>query len=120
MTYQEQLKHPNWQRKRLEILHRDNFTCTNCGSKEKQLHVHHGAYISGYKIWDYHEWSLHTLCNTCHSVISEDINSYSYALSIMRQNHENYKILKEFVEKISLINNDDKFKLSEYIKSIPY
>jgi len=120
MTYGEQLKDPRWQRKRLEIMERDNFTCKNCGSQDKQLHVHHGAYLTGHKVWEYHEWALHTLCNICHSVLSEDIYSYNHALSIMHQNHENYEILTDLVEKISIISSEDKMNLSEYIKSIPY
>ena len=120
MTYAEQLKSPKWQKKRLEILERDNFECRNCGEKDKQLHVHHGAYISGYKVWDYHEWSLHTLCKDCHLNLSTRINSYNYALSIMEQKEGNYDILNELVQRISLINEVDKSNLLSYIKSIPY
>jgi DNA-directed RNA polymerase subunit N (RpoN/RPB10) len=120
MTYQEQIKSPKWQKKRLEILNLRGFKCEKCSNEEKQLHVHHGAYIIGNKVWDYEESSLHTLCYSCHSVISDDINYYNHALSKMGQVHENYEILTELVEKISIISDDDKINLSEYIKSIPY
>jgi len=32
-TYAEKLKHPLWQRKRLEILNRDGFKCAQCVEK---------------------------------------------------------------------------------------
>ncbi len=45
LSYKEQLTHPNWQRKRLEIFQRDNFACTICGNTEHQLQVHHLYYL---------------------------------------------------------------------------
>lgn len=66
MTYSEQLKHPRWQRKRLEIFERDDFTCISCGCKESQLQVHHGVYLKGLKAWEYENKYLHTLCENCH------------------------------------------------------
>jgi len=67
MTYAEQLKSPKWQKKRLEILSRDNFTCHNCGDTESQLHVHHGYYDKSLKLWEYQNETLHTVCFSCHS-----------------------------------------------------
>jgi hypothetical protein len=58
-------KHPNWQRKRLEILNRDNFTCVACADRDSTLHVHHIAYGSG-DIWDVPDEFLQTLCEQCH------------------------------------------------------
>jgi hypothetical protein len=67
MTYSEKLKDPRWQRKRLEILQRDSFTCQDCGDSESTLHVHHCLYIWGHDPWDYAPGELRTLCETCHS-----------------------------------------------------
>jgi 5-methylcytosine-specific restriction endonuclease McrA len=66
MTYSEKLKDPRWQKKRLEILQRDNFTCCNCKRKDKELHVHHVVYIRGLDPWEYDQ-SLLTLCSECHA-----------------------------------------------------
>lgn len=66
MTYAEKLKDPRWQKKRLEILNRDEFTCQECGSKEKTLHVHHTHYIKNKNPWEYDNRSLVTLCWDCH------------------------------------------------------
>lgn len=66
-NYSELLKDPKWQRKRLEILQRDEFTCQYCQSSEKTLHVHHHYYIKERDPWEYHESALITLCEECHS-----------------------------------------------------
>lgn len=64
--YLELLKSAQWQRKRLEVLQRDNFTCKCCGSKEKSLHVHHLYYEKDKKPWEYPDSALVTLCEDCH------------------------------------------------------
>lgn len=66
MKYEKQIKSPKWQKKRLEVLERDNFTCCFCGSTEKMLHVHHLYYEDGKKIWEYPTKALITLCEDCH------------------------------------------------------
>lgn len=66
LNYSEKLKDPRWQKKRLEILERDNWTCRGCGGKETTLHVHHIAYLSGIEPWDIPDGFLITLCKTCH------------------------------------------------------
>lgn len=65
--YFELLKHPEWQRKRLEVLEAANFECSDCGGKEKTLHVHHTYYERGLKPWEYPSESLHCLCEDCHT-----------------------------------------------------
>lgn len=71
MSYSEKLKHPKWQKKRLEILERDEFTCKNCGDSSSELHVHHIKYVFNTEIWDYENQYLITLCKVCHNKISE-------------------------------------------------
>ena len=66
MNYKDQIKSPKWQRRRLEILSRDNFTCQVCGAKEETLHVHHICYLKEKEIWDYPDNLLITLCESCH------------------------------------------------------
>lgn len=65
-AYSKKLLDPRWQKKRLEILQRDKFTCTLCGNDRETLHVHHKYYESGYEPWDYEKDTLITLCSTCH------------------------------------------------------
>ena len=42
--YAEKFKDPRWQKKRLEILERDDFSCRVCYDASNTLHVHHCFY----------------------------------------------------------------------------
>ena len=93
-SYFELLKHPKWQKRRLEILSQNGFECSNCGSTKKTLHVHHCYYEKGKKPWEYPDSALRCLCVDCHqsaeaaklalekvlSEIWEDDAVYGYAL----------------------------------------
>jgi hypothetical protein len=65
-SYVEKLKDPRWQKKRLEVLQRDEWSCTMCGDKESTLHVHHNRYVKGRDPWEYPASELRTLCVSCH------------------------------------------------------
>jgi hypothetical protein len=65
VTYNEKLLSPKWQKKRLKILERDNFTCQFCQSKEDTLHIHHKKYSEG-EPWEIEDKYLITLCKECH------------------------------------------------------
>jgi len=67
MTYSEQLKHPKWQKRRLEILNRAGFRCESCEESEKTLHVHHKRYHKGAMAWEYADDELVALCEDCHA-----------------------------------------------------
>lgn len=66
MNYLEQLKHPKWQRRRLEILQRADFRCESCNADDKTLHVHHKRYRAGAMAWEYGDDDLIALCEPCH------------------------------------------------------
>jgi len=63
-SYAEKLKDPRWQKKRLEVLNRDGWRCTECGNNTVELHVHHEKY--GSEPWDVDSKFLKTLCQPCH------------------------------------------------------
>lgn len=65
MAYKDLLLDPRWQRKRLEIFNRDQFTCRYCKNSEQQLHVHHILYESDLP-WETQDKYLITLCSDCH------------------------------------------------------
>lgn len=67
LTYSEVLKSPYWQRKRLEIMKRDNFTCQFCSDHTSTLNVHHTIYLPGKMPWEYTDDQLITLCEKCHA-----------------------------------------------------
>jgi len=70
--YSEKLKDPRWQKRRLEIFNRDNWTCQKCGSTTKTLNVHHKGYIYGLDPWEYDDEYLVTVCEDCHSMLSAE------------------------------------------------
>lgn len=78
LTYSEQLKHPNWQKRRLEMLAAANWKCECCDASEKTLHVHHKRYVKGREIWEYSDSELQVMCETCHA-----------------EHHEAHKLLEE-------------------------
>ncbi len=71
MDYKEQYKHPKWQKKRLEILERDDFTCQRCLNKNDELHVHHHYYERNKNVWEYPNQCLVSLCKDCHKEIEK-------------------------------------------------
>lgn len=66
ISWSEQYKHPNWQRKRLEAMEAASFRCENCGDADTTLNVHHRHYVKGRKVWEYELHELSVLCEPCH------------------------------------------------------
>ena len=65
--YIEKFKDPRWQKKRLQILERDNWVCQSCGDDISMLIVHHLSYDDEAEgPWDYPDLLLITLCQECH------------------------------------------------------
>jgi hypothetical protein len=88
MEYSQKLKDPRWQKKRLEIMQRDEFMCQRYYDSESTLNIHHFKYIKGKEPWDYDNNDLITLCEMCHRDESE---SRKYAetqlLEILKDKH---------------------------------
>lgn len=80
LTYSDKLKDPRWQKKRLEILGRDNFSCQSCLDDKSTLHVHHKVYMDG-DPWDIPNEYLITLCEDCHQRETENIQDCVSALN---------------------------------------
>jgi len=66
-AYLEKLRDPRWQKRRLEILDRDDWRCRRCFDSEHTLHVHHVWYAPGGDPWDVTDDGLLTLCERCHA-----------------------------------------------------
>lgn len=66
LTYTEQIKHPNWQKRRLEMLEFYGWACGSCDAKDVTLHVHHKQYFKGRMAWEYSQDELEVLCEKCH------------------------------------------------------
>lgn len=70
-TYKEQLLNPRWQKKRLEIMKRDKFSCKICKDQETTLHIHHKIYKNNLSPWEYENSELVTLCEHCHLEVTD-------------------------------------------------
>lgn len=80
MTYVEKLKDPRWQKKRLEILNRDEWKCRVCGDKTSTLHVHHLDYKNGKEPWDYNNDTFIAICEDCHESEHRTRKEYEQSL----------------------------------------
>lgn len=99
--YSKKLKDPRWQRKRLEVLQRDGWTCQSCRSKTTTLHVHHKEYRRG-DPWDVPLTCLITLCEVCHEEESfERAKMEQNLLQVLRKavNISQLEIITDFYEK---------------------
>ena len=110
-TYTELLRDKKWQKKRLEVFQRDDWTCTNCNCKTEEyqsLHIHHKRYIAGYDPADYDLEDLETLCEECHrkkhGII--DVSEYDLALD------ENDQVVSYDLKKLKKVG----FSLKGYIE----
>lgn len=79
--YYQNLKDPRWQKKRLEIMQRDNFKCLVCGSNENSLTVHHIYYLPKLKPWEYENESMKTICEICHGQLTLDMQKLAGILA---------------------------------------
>lgn len=68
LTYEEQLKHPMWLKKRDAVLDRYGRQCFRCGSTHN-LNVHHLFYKKGKLAWEYPISNFVVLCKECHSKV---------------------------------------------------
>lgn len=134
-NYKSQYLNPRWQKKRLVIMERDEFTCKRCNDKEKTLNVHHLYYVPGKNVWDYPNSSLVTLCADCHSLNKCDFfhNQLEYIANlILCSGNANNPYLPIFcmcmalgadkliVNDKSLIVTDEEFTAYDLIETIIY
>lgn len=85
-NYNQKLKDPRWQKKRLKILERDNFTCQYCQCIDETLHVHHFEYKGN--PWDIDNKKLITVCERCHFIIEEAKRNNAEVIDIDRDEED--------------------------------
>lgn len=81
------MRHPKWQKRRLEMFELCGFTCTACQSQESELHVHHKIYRMGAKPWEYDDMELTVLCKRCHEKETNRVRSLREALFVYGFDH---------------------------------
>lgn len=114
--YAEKLKDPRWQKKRLEINNRDNWTCQKCKSSTEQLQVHHRHYIPGREPWDYPNELLVCLCWKCHK---EEEDFANKAQDILESMHFWGFFNTEIISQMNQMINERILKLKEKGEPIP-
>lgn len=105
--YAEKLKDPRWQKRRLEIMQRDEFSCVECGDSTATLHIHHERY-SG-EPWDAPNNSLKTLCAACHS--EEECRKKFENLMALKNNGVNQLVLEWMTALVPLISTHKGLKI---------
>ena len=128
MTYQTQIKSPQWQKKRLEILNLRGFKCENCSCETEQLHVHHRFYIKGRKIYEYDNDVFQVLCEKCHTEIHKKLltnkiekivevipEKYKEIIKVLDgYNEQTFDYFKNFIENSKHLDNKDIWYLLDY------
>jgi|JI10StandDraft_1071094.scaffolds.fasta_scaffold1621245_1 hypothetical protein len=111
MTYSEKLKDPRWQKKRLEILNRDNWKCRKCESSENTLHVHHLMYAK--EPWLVDNTDLITLCKNCHSEVENDKDAVNCFLSkIINDSMDSYINAVDILRELAVNNlSEDEYSI---------
>lgn len=111
--YKKKLLDPRWQKKRLEILQRDEWMCRRCCDSESTLHVHHRFYDRSAEPWEYDDRALITLCESCHQVETDLCWTYERALTSMMKLAG--ALSAEFLDVAhAFTDHEDKLQLNEF------
>lgn len=114
-----QYKDPRWQKKRLQIMDRDNFCCISCKSKDKTLNVHHAVpYRKETKIWEYENDELKTLCEDCHKEISEVIKECTNIIMGSCHSSKSADLIHEILMKLDGCSNEQLYKILVKISKV--
>lgn len=96
-SYSEKLRDPRWQKKRLEVLQRDSFTCKFCKDTATELHIHHQKYSGN--PWQADLCHLITLCKHCHGVVEnikktvgKDFEVFGIKKSLVNEGVKQYQL----------------------------
>lgn len=114
MNYHQKLLDPRWQKLRLQVLERDNWSCELCQDKETTLHIHHFCYRTSGNPWESELDELITYCKHCHAFV--EINNYKIG--------HPYKVIKVKITEdivglaVFYLCNHDLFNLYYYSESV--
>jgi hypothetical protein len=91
-TYYEKLKDPRWQKLRLKVMEKNEFSCEVCGDASSTLNVHHKEYLKGQEPWEYDEKQLSCLCETCHENEHDGVDLLKWASSFLNLDGPNNRV----------------------------
>lgn len=98
LSYSDLLRDPRWQRKRLEVMQRANFTCEHCGRTDRTLNVHHPRYVAGRKPWEYETTELRCLCEPCHALEHDEAAQAAITERAQREREREATYRREYPE----------------------
>jgi hypothetical protein len=104
--YSDQLLHPYWKIKRLQILERDNNECQICIIGEV-LQIHHRRYFKDSLAWEYSNENLITLCRDCHQLFETNKKSKKQLFGNGQDRSKNINFFKQAFD-LSLNENEQK------------
>jgi 5-methylcytosine-specific restriction endonuclease McrA len=87
IAYAEKLTDPRWQKRRLEVMQRDDWKCVSCRNHTMQLEVHHIDYWDGKQPWEYDIDMLITLCHSCHKEENKRHRHEKYLMNSLKYSH---------------------------------
>lgn len=116
MSYLEKLRDPRWQRVRLEIMSRDNFSCRSCAADNRTLNVHHRWYETGKDPWEYPPEALVTLCEDCHLL---ETKGREHAEKVLLGICQKMLLVRELTM-LAVAINDIRGSSKEFIEAIFY
>lgn len=119
-SYKEKFLDPRWQKKRLYILERDEFSCCICGDTEETLHIHHKFYNFGLEPWDYPDDSLETLCATCHQTEGWSKDDFNRQVRELLTEGFTYEHLSQYMSGLQPplnINQEDRVRVASFLAS---
>ncbi len=100
--YSDQYRHPNWQKKRLEVLNEKGFSCELCGDDHELLHVHHKRYLKDKKIWEYTNSDFIVACHSCHDDIHVELSEIRDMLGFVHP--ECYSTISQLLRLFQFLN----------------
>ena len=126
MTYAQQLRHPKWEQRRLQVIEKAGSRCECCGNfgindgetSEVRFEIHHGYYTPGLMAWEYPDDVLYCLCPECHKDVQESMERAQYELAkrqlklrmIIRDLINNYEIRPDRTDSINHFHQTRKFE----------
>lgn len=74
-SFSAQYQDPRWRRVS-EAYRQTHLYCHSCKRSDVRTHAHHVNYERGKKLWEIQNGALVTLCEGCHSLITEVIRKF--------------------------------------------
>jgi len=117
-SYEDKLKNPLWQRKRLEKMDQAGWKCEVCCDMNEELHVHHREYLGGLEPWSYTLEELECLCSTCHKLRhmpKEKLKTFAQAAGLNIENRDSLRLRYTHKRLFDICDTEGMYELHKLI-----